>query len=201
MIQIRLLTPVDLPLIEAHLARLDRRDRRLRFGASLSDDAIAAHCRKLPWAKSLMLGHVHAGTLRGMAMLAWGEGVARTDWRPDGELAVSVDRSHRRQGIGLALLQMVALAARNRWLRRLHIHYLAENAPMLALARKLHPMVLIDGADIDAVLHLAPPSQRTQAQEWLTAAAGWTDAFWDVYRWRPPQPEPANAPAVTSAAA
>ncbi|MBL8670108.1 MAG: GNAT family N-acetyltransferase [Alphaproteobacteria bacterium] len=201
MIQIRILSPADLPLIEAHLLRLAPEDRRLRFGFPLKDDAVRAHCRALPWPHALLFGHVQAGVLLGLGMLAWDAGVARADWRRDGELAVTVDRAARRQGIGAALTKVVVLAARNRWLRRLHIHYLTENLPMQALARTLHPVVTVEAGESEASLELAPPTQMSMAQEWLTEIGGWSDAMLDLFRLKP-RPAPAEgAPAPAAARA
>ena len=62
--------------------------------------------------------------------------------------------AHRGQGIGSALLARAADHVRNRFVTRLFMHCLAENATMLHIARKLGMQICIDTGEADAFLKL-----------------------------------------------
>ena len=63
---IRRLWPGARARIRDHLLRLDREDRVLRFGGHVSDAHIAAYCERLDWSRSLVMGYVVRGKVRGL---------------------------------------------------------------------------------------------------------------------------------------
>jgi ribosomal protein S18 acetylase RimI-like enzyme len=131
-----------------HLLALDAEDVRLRFGSPLSPDAIAAYVQRIDFDVDTMFGvYVDAFELAGAAHLAFGGDLA--------ELGVSVLPGARGRGIGGALLARAAEHARNRYMPRLFMHFLAENAAMVRLARRAGMEIVIEAGDADA--HVALP--------------------------------------------
>src|SRR4051812_45644734 len=81
----------------AHLAALLPADVRLRFGSTLSADAIAAYVQRIDFDHDALFGVYGAGLdLVGAAHLAFGGDIA--------ELGVSVATGARRRGVGGAII-------------------------------------------------------------------------------------------------
>lgn len=148
-IPIRELSRLDRPALEPHFLALDGEDRRLRFGASLNDDAVRAYVERIDFDRDAVFG-VYDDALRlvGAAHVARGNGQA--------ELGVSVLPANRGRGIGGALLARAHLRARNWGVRALFMHCLTENAAMMHLARRQRMQIVVDSGEADAWLRLAP---------------------------------------------
>src|SRR5688572_18144024 len=96
-ILIRELARLERPALERHFLTLEAEDRRLRFGAPLSDFAVRAYVARIDFSADAafgvfdddlhLVGAAHLGRLREHA-----------------ELGVSVLAGHRGRGIGGALL-------------------------------------------------------------------------------------------------
>ena len=115
-----------------HLLRLDRESRYRRFSGAVSDAFIARHAATAFEPGAVLHGFYVDGTLRGTAELRrLGPIFAR-----EGEAAFSVEQPWQSQGVGSVLLQRTLLSARNRGIKTLHMHCLAENRRMQQLARK-----------------------------------------------------------------
>jgi RimJ/RimL family protein N-acetyltransferase len=83
------------------------------------------------------------------------------------ELGVSVLPAHRGRGVGSALLARAADHVRNRFVTRLFMHCLAENAAMMHIARKLGMKIFVDTGEADAFVKLAPADQASVAGEFV----------------------------------
>ena len=115
-----------------HLLRLDRESRHRRFSGAVADEFIAHHAANAFEPGAVLHGFFVEGTLRGAAELRpLGSIFAR-----EGEAAFSVEQPWQSQGVGSVLLQRTLLSARNRGIKTLHMHCLAENRRMQQLARK-----------------------------------------------------------------
>ena len=115
-----------------HLLRLDRESRYRRFSGAVSDEFVARHAAGAFEPGTVVHGFFVEGTLRGTAELRpYGRALARA-----GEAAFSVEQPWQSQGVGSVLLQRTLLSARNRGIKSLHMHCLAENKRMQQLARK-----------------------------------------------------------------
>jgi len=115
-----------------HLLRLDRESRYRRFSGAVSDEFVARHAASAFEPGTVVHGFFVEGTLRGTAELRpYGRALARA-----GEAAFSVEQPWQSQGVGSVLLQRTLLSARNRGIKSLHMHCLAENKRMQQLARK-----------------------------------------------------------------
>jgi GNAT superfamily N-acetyltransferase len=115
-----------------HLLRLDLESRHRRFSGAVSDDFIARHAATAGGVGVVVHGFFVDGTLRGAAELRpYGTGFGR-----EGEAAFSIEQPWQSQGVGSVLLERTLLSARNRGIKQLHMHCLADNRRMQQLARK-----------------------------------------------------------------
>ena len=148
-ILVRELSRVERPALERHFLALGGEDRRLRFGASLSDSAVRDYVARIDFERDSAFGVVDdALEVTGAAH------VARD--RAQAELGVSVLLPHRGRGIGGALLARAHLRARNWGVRALFMHCLAENGAMMHLARRQHMHIVAEAGEADAWLNLPP---------------------------------------------
>jgi GNAT superfamily N-acetyltransferase len=141
-----------------HLLALPPDDIRLRFGSALSVNTITQYVHGIDFDTDEVFG-VHGDGLKlvGAAHLALsGDGA---------ELGVSVLPGHRGQGVGGALVARAAEHARNRRVRRLFMHCLAENAAMIHVARGARMDVVIEAGDADAHVALPPADPRSLHSE------------------------------------
>jgi GNAT superfamily N-acetyltransferase len=146
--------------LERHFLSLDGEDVRLRFGVTLPPAAIVNYVERIDFDADAVFG-VHDDELA----LA---GVAHVGFTGDlAEIGVSVLTAQRGRGIGSALLARAAEHVRNRFVTRLFMHCLAENATMLHIARKLGMSICIDTGEADAFLKLAPGDPASVAGEFV----------------------------------
>ena len=124
----------------AHLLRLDRDSRYRRFSGTVSDDVIARHAATANGIGVVVHGFFVDGVLRGAAEL-----------RPNGsafmheaEAAFSIEQPWQSHGVGTELLERTLLSARNRGIKALHMHCLADNQRMQQLARKFEAELSFD---------------------------------------------------------
>jgi ribosomal protein S18 acetylase RimI-like enzyme len=83
------------------------------------------------------------------------------------ELGVSVLPDQRGKGIGSALFARAAEHARNRSVRDMFMHCLAQNTAMIHIARRANMDVVIESGDADAHLALPPADLSSLGSEIL----------------------------------
>jgi GNAT superfamily N-acetyltransferase len=143
-----------------HLLALPADDVRLRFGAVVPSDVITKYVDGIDFDQDQVFGiHGDGLALIGAAHLAFNGDEA--------ELGVSVIPGHRKRGVGTALVARAAEHARNRHVRQLFMHCLAENAAMIRIARGSSMDVVIDTGDADARVTLPPADSRSLHSELL----------------------------------
>ncbi|MBW8904200.1 MAG: GNAT family N-acetyltransferase [Betaproteobacteria bacterium] len=148
-ILIRELTRPEQPALLAHFLALDGNDRRLRFGAALSERALRHYVERINFDHDAVFGVGDEELkLLGVAHVARSGGHA--------ELGISVLEGARSRGIGGALLARAHLRARNWGVRALFVHCLAENAAMMRLARRYGMQIGAHAGEADAWLRLPP---------------------------------------------
>jgi len=147
---IRRLATFERDRIRDHLLRLGDEDRHLRFGGHATLERIDTHCAGLDLARVVVLGYLVASEARGIGELSPLPGA----WPRAAEVAISVERPFQGQGIGSALLRRLSQAARNRWIRRLHMLCLLDNGRMVRLARQLESRRSFEEGQIAASLAL-----------------------------------------------
>lgn len=134
--QVRAVRPHDEPALLRLLARLDPEEIRLRYFMTIrhfSHD-MAARVTQVDYDRELTLVASHdakPGEIVAMATL-----VADPDGR-EAEYAVLVHHDYARHGLGRHLLKQLLEIARRRGIGTVHGDVLADNAPMLGLARSL----------------------------------------------------------------
>ncbi|MCS5601694.1 MAG: GNAT family N-acetyltransferase [Paracoccus sp.] len=113
----------------AHLLRLSPEDRRARFHAALTDDAIRAYSDGVDWDHALIFGAFVGGVLRGLGeLIPW-------PVRDQGEASFSIEQPFQQIGLGKRLVLATVLAARRAGLGRIHMDFIGDNRAMRALAR------------------------------------------------------------------
>jgi GNAT superfamily N-acetyltransferase len=154
------LTEASRPELERHFLSLEPEDVRLRFGAAIAAAAMVAYVERIDFDVDAVLGvHDEALALVGAAHVAFTGDLA--------EIGVSVLPGHRGRGIGSALLARAAEHVRNRFVTRLFMYCLAENAAMLHIARKLGMTICVDAGEADAFLKLPPADPASVAGEFV----------------------------------
>lgn len=163
---VRLHAP-DRPAIVAHFLALEAEDRRLRFGGHASDDVIHAYVGRIDFARDRLFA-VHDERLRIVAVVHVALG------GPAAELGLSVHAGWRGRGVGDALLQRAVLHLRNRGVKSVYVHCLAENEAMKYLARKNGMRIAYEGGESDGHLQLAPATPAHYYAEWVEDQCGET---------------------------
>lgn len=154
--------------ITEHFQALGGEDRRLRFGATLSDDAIAQHVANIRYGSDSLFG-VYSDDLR---LLAVAHLASRVD---PAELGLSVLPAARGQGVGSLLFERAVLRARSLGIRELFMHCLAQNDAILHIARKAGMQVTRDGIEAEARLRLPATDLSVLAAELSEARRAWED--------------------------
>ena len=144
---VRLSLPCDRALLERHFAALGAEDLRRRFCYTISPEGVAA------WLDSAALTGVSSygifnPALELIAVGQFGASVGELD------VGLSVLPPYRRKGLAAALLYRAASFARTRGLRAIVVHCLADNSPMLLLARRIGMTVAISQGEADGRLQL-----------------------------------------------
>jgi GNAT superfamily N-acetyltransferase len=152
-------------LIERHLIALPPDDRRLRFGATLSDDALRAYARSIRFDRDAAFGAFDERLdLVGFGHLALAG--------PEAEFGLSVLPSARRQGLGLRLLLRAVQHARALGADSFLMTYLPENQALREMAKRAGMRIEFDAegplarmvlpaAEPDALLHEAADATLT----------------------------------------
>jgi GNAT superfamily N-acetyltransferase len=155
--------------LTAHFIALPMRDRCLRFGTSLAEDAIAAYVNRVNFVRDAVFGiHDDDGrVLVGAAHVAFESDLA--------EVGLSVLPAHRGRGLGGALFERAMAHARNRSIPRLIMHFLWGNAPIVRIARRFRMSIVAAGGDAHAHLDLPPSSTVSLAAEFATDTFGMYD--------------------------
>jgi GNAT superfamily N-acetyltransferase len=149
----------DRAALEAHFLALGAEDRRLRFGASISDAGVRAYVSRIDFEHDgLFAVHDDDPKLIAVVHVAVGAGGA--------EMGLSVLPGHRGQGLGSALFTRAVMHLRNRGEPRVFVHCITENAAMLHLALKRGMRIVNAGAETDAYLVLAPATPQSILHEW-----------------------------------
>jgi GNAT superfamily N-acetyltransferase len=160
-----------------HLLRLDRESRGRRFSGAVSDEFIARHAATASDLGVVVHGFFIDGTLRGAAELrSLGSMFAR-----EGEAAFSIEQPWQSHGVGTVLLERTLLSARNRGVKQLQMHCLADNQRMQQLARKFEADLKFDFGSV--IGEVDPPryTPLSLMREAVADAHGVATAILDVH--------------------
>jgi GNAT superfamily N-acetyltransferase len=154
------LTEASRSELRDHFSRLPPEDIRLRFGSMLAASAIDDYVARIDFERDAVFGvHDEELALVGVAHVGFTEEFA--------ELGVSVLPTHRGRGVGGALLTRAAEHARNRFIDRLYVHCLSENAAMMQLAKEAGMKICVDAGEADAFLKLPPADPASVTGEFV----------------------------------
>jgi GNAT superfamily N-acetyltransferase len=159
-----------------HLLRLDPDSRHTRFSGAVSDQVIAQHAATANGVGVVVHGFFVDGTLRGGAELRRiGPVFSR-----EAEAAFSIEKPWQSHGVGTALLQRTLLSARNRGIKSLHMHCLADNRRMQQLARKFDADLSFDFGSV--VGEVDPPrfTALSLMREWMADGQSVANAMLDM---------------------
>ena len=139
---------IDRLRVVAHFLALPAKDRRLRFGTPLGATGIAAYARTIDFARDAVFA-IEDGrrTLVAVAHVAF-PGV-------DAEIGLSVLPLHRGLGFGMALFRQGLQHARRAGARAFVMRYLAENGPVMRIARAFGMRIAVASGEASARLDLA----------------------------------------------
>lgn len=160
---IRRLWPADKAALLAHFARLDPEMRRLRFGASVTEDYVTDYADSILSLDSVVHGAFVDGELHGVGELR----MLLNSWPVRAEIALSVDPDWQHEGIGDALFVRMLAAAQNRGVRSLYMMCLPENERMQRLARRHEATLTFDIGEVEATLDPPWPTALSLAEEMM----------------------------------
>jgi acetyltransferase len=158
---VRPIRPEDEPSLLQAFRQLDPADVRMRFFGPIKElsHEMAARLTQIDYEREMALvAFAEAGPLQGPV------GVARFVADPDNaeaEFAIIVRSDAKGRGIGRSLMTLLIDYARERGIGTLIGHVLAENMPMLELARELG---FTAGADDAGVVRVTLPLGEGPAQ-------------------------------------
>jgi GNAT superfamily N-acetyltransferase len=149
----------ELPLLRAHLLRLDRTSRHDRFHGFMDDSFIERYAEKCANDGTVIIAYIEDGVVRGAAELH------PPEQSPDAlpEIAFSVESSVRRKGVGSILFRKLIAEARAKGYRSLRITTGAENEAMRALASKFGADLTFRYGESTGSIDLARESQPAAA--------------------------------------
>ncbi|HTS23584.1 MAG TPA: GNAT family N-acetyltransferase [Casimicrobiaceae bacterium] len=146
--------------LKQHFAALPPEDQRLRFCMMPGPGALEAYVDGLDFAADGVFAVRDDDlTLAGVVHVAMDESAA--------EAGISVLPSHRGRGMGGALFYRAVEHARNRFVRTLRMHCLAQNPAIMHIARQSGMDIVMDGSQADGELALPPATPASITNELL----------------------------------
>ena len=159
-----------------HLLRLDPESRHRRFSGAVSDDFIANHAISATGLSVVVHGFFVDGILRGAAELRrFGSMLVR-----EGEAAFSIEQPWQSHGVGTVLLERTLLSARNRGIKSLQMHCLADNKRMQQLACKYDAELSFDFGTIVGEVATPRPTLLSLIREIIADGHGFATAMFDM---------------------
>ena len=151
--------------LATHFLALNHEDRRLRFGSFIADAGILEYVARIDFERDCAFA-VQDTDLRLVAVVHVATAGATA------ELGLSVLPGFRGHGHGNALLQRAATWLRNRGILSMYVHCIAENAPMMHLARRNGMRIVYSGSESDGRLELDAPTPNSYIAEWFEDQRG-----------------------------
>jgi GNAT superfamily N-acetyltransferase len=172
----------ELPLLRDHLLRLDPQSRHDRFNGYLDDSFIERYARKCADDGTVIVAYMESGIVRGAAELHPPE--HSDDGLP--EIAFSVERCVRRQGVGSLLFRRLISEARWRGYRRLRVTTGSGNEAMRALAKKFGAHLEFRYGESSGTIEIGPSPEGDLARLAIDAPLNAARAMMNLNRacWR-----------------
>ena len=171
----RKLLPGEAAKLRDHLARLTREERSLRFMGAQNDAAVAEHCERLDWFRTVVVGFFDAGVLRGVAELQ----IADNHLPILCEVAISVETGWQDQGVATELVRRVLVIARNRSARGVQINCFSDNYRIQHIARKFGARFRCQAGESEAEIPTRAPTYSSLCEEMIDDGFGWMGIWFD----------------------
>ena len=159
-----------------HLLRLDDESRQRRFSGAVSDGAIIRHATTAQGVGVVVHGFFVDGVLRGAAELR----ALGPMFGHEAEAAFSIEYPWQSQGVGSLLLERTLLSARNRGIKSLQLHCLADNRRMQQLARKFEADLKFDFGSVIGEVDPPRSTPLSLMREAIADAHGVTASILDA---------------------
>ena len=154
------LASADREALLSHVLALDAEDRRLRFGTHAGDEVLHEYLDRIDFVHDGVFAvRDGEGAIVAAVHVAIGE--------HSGELGLSVSAGHRGRGCGGALFARAVDFLRNRGIREVFVHCLAENDVMRRLATRYGMRLTSQGSESDGHLALPMATPESHFREWL----------------------------------
>jgi GNAT superfamily N-acetyltransferase len=162
-----LLRQEELPLLRAHLLRLDPASRHDRFNGFMDDGFIERYAAKCADDGTIIIAYIEDGEVRGAAELH------PPDQAPGAlpEIAFSVEASVRRRGVGSILFKRLISEARWKGYQALRITTGAQNQAMRSLANKFGAHLIFRHGESTGTIDLRQQPQLELARIAIAAPA------------------------------
>jgi GNAT superfamily N-acetyltransferase len=173
----------ELPLLRDHLLRLDPESRHDRFHGYLDDSFIERYAKRCADDGTVIVAYMENGIVRGAAELHPPE--PSGDGLP--EIAFSVEKCVRRQGVGSILFRRLISEARWKGYRTLRVTTGADNAAMRALASKFGAHLDFRHGESTGTIDLTPQPEVELARlidapfNAARAVVGFNRACWKLF--------------------
>lgn len=173
----------ELPLLRDHLLRLDPESRHDRFHGYLDDSFIERYAKRCADDGTVIVAYMENGIVRGAAELHPPE--QSGDGLP--EIAFSVEKCVRRQGVGSILFRRLISEARWKGYRTLRVTTGADNAAMRALASKFGAHLDFRHGESTGTIDLTPQPEVELARlidapfNAARAVVGFNRACWKLF--------------------
>jgi GNAT superfamily N-acetyltransferase len=173
----------ELPLLRDHLLRLDSESRHDRFNGYLDESFIERYAKKCADDGTVIVAYMENGVVRGAAELHPPE--QSEDGLP--EIAFSVEKCVRRQGVGSLLFRRLISEAQWKGFRKLRVTTGAGNDAMRALASKFGAQLEFQYGESTGTIDLTPQVQTELAKlidaplNAARAMMGFNRACWKLF--------------------
>jgi RimJ/RimL family protein N-acetyltransferase len=141
-----------------------------------NDAAVAEHCERVDWFRTVVLGFFDAGMLRGVAELE----TADNRFPFLCEVAISVETAWQDQGVATELLRRVLVIARNRSARGVQITCLGDNHRIRHIAQKFGARFRFQAGDSEAEIPTRAPTYSSLCEEMIDDGFGWMSIWLDA---------------------
>jgi GNAT superfamily N-acetyltransferase len=186
---IRKLLPSEAAKLSGHLARLTPAARSFRFMGGVGDVAVAEHCERLNWFRTVVIGSFDSGVLRGAAELH----VVDNHLPVLCEVAITVEGAWQDQGVATELLRRVLVIARNRSARGVQINCFGDNYRIQHIARKFGAQFCRQAGESEAEIPTPAPTYLSLCEEMMNDGFGWMSFWLDQMSPRPNSMMPLTA--------
>lgn len=158
-VRVRAIAAQDASMLQAFVRRLSSRSRHFRFFSAFVELPLEALERLVNQDLRRGLALVALSELRGETVIIAEARCVLDQVDGNAEFAIAVADEFQRRGLGIQLLRTLVTYASKKGVRRLFGEILADNQPMVALARRLGFQIRANELDRRTVIASIVPSR------------------------------------------